>query len=84
MSDIFYMKENNRWVELKFRGDLSGLSDVFEFMEDSPVEDKGDFSRLRYRAGTTLTMDYGCMSTLMEKGELVTEDEYDKKRIQDF
>jgi hypothetical protein len=69
MSDTWYMKENDgNWIKLKYRGDLSCLSDVFEFME-------------RRRRGATITMDYGCMGTLIERGELIQEDGLTLKQL---
>ena len=66
MNDIWYMQNEGNWIKLKYRGDLSCLSDVFEFMDDDPIE--------RRRRGATITMDYGCMSKLIDRGELIQED----------
>lgn len=63
MDNIWYMLyEDGEWVKLKYRPDLSDLSDVFEFMEDIPSK--------RFMEGKTITMDYGCMGKLIDKGEL--------------
>tara|TARA_R110000824_G_scaffold274553_3_gene463315 strand:- start:2165 stop:2383 length:219 start_codon:yes stop_codon:yes gene_type:complete len=72
------MNEDDEWIKLKLRNDLSGLDDVFEFMED--VYDKIDGVKYpRSQKGMTVSMYYGCMKTLIEKGELITEEEYTQR-----
>ena len=58
LDKFWYMKEEDKWVKLKYRPDLSDLSDVFEFVEDN-------------MKGKTITMDYGTMKSLIDKGVLV-------------
>lgn len=73
MSDIWYYKDDDgEWIKLKYRSDLSALEDVFEFMEDSQPK--------RFKKGNTIDMYYGSMKNLMERGELLTEEEYIKQR----
>jgi hypothetical protein len=79
MSNIWYMKEDDSWIKLKYRRDLSGLDDVFEFMED--VYDKIDGVEFpRTKKGMTMSMYYGCMDTLIEKDGLLLEEKYLKQR----
>ena len=73
MNNIWYMHDEGNWIKLKYRGDLSCLSDVFEFMDDDPIE--------RKRRRATITMDYGYISTLIEKGEIIQEDELTLKQL---
>lgn len=73
MSNIWYYKDNDgEWIKLKYRSDLSALEDVFEFMEDNLLK--------RFKKGNTIDMYYGSMNNLIERGELITEEEYIKKR----
>ena len=78
MSNIWYMNEDDEWIKLKYRRDLSALDDVFEFMED--VYDKIDGVEYpRSKKGMEVSMYYGCMKTLIERGELLTEEEYKQR-----
>ena len=73
MSNIWYYKDNDgEWIKLKYRSDLSALEDVFEFMEDNLLKS--------FKKGNTIDMYYGSMNNLIERGELITEEEYIKKR----
>lgn len=68
MNNIWYLKDDDgQWIKLKYRPDLSGLEDVFEHMEE-------DLSKF-IKKGGTVNMYYGTMKTLMDKGELLTEEE---------
>jgi hypothetical protein len=70
--DIYYMyddQDGEKWIKVIWRRDLSALSDEFVFLEDCGYT----------RKGTGLTMDYGCMGKLIEKGELLTEEEYNNR-----
>ena len=72
-SDIFYMyddQDGEKRIQVIWRGDISALSDEFVFLEDCGYA----------RKGTGLTMDYGCMRNMIDKGELLTEEEYIKQR----
>ena len=63
---IWNLKDNDgTWIKLKFRGDLSSLDDVFEYMEDNPSK--------YIKKGRTLSMYYGSMSKLIENGELIKQ-----------
>ena len=69
MSNIWYYKDNDGdWIKLKYRLDLTALEDVFEFMED--------YTSKRFKKGNTIDMYYGSMKNLIERGELLTEEEY--------
>ncbi len=69
MSDVWYYKDNDgEWIKLKYRADLTALEDVFEFMEDNLPK--------RFKKGNTIDMYYGSMKNLIERGELLTEEEY--------
>lgn len=70
MSDIWYMLDDGAWFKIKYRPEISDLSDVFEFMEDY---------NLRFKKGQTLTMDYGCMDNRVKNKGLITEEEFLKK-----
>jgi len=72
MINIWYYKDNDGdWIKLKYRTDLTSLEDVFEFMEDNESK--------RFKKGNTIDMYYGSMKNLIEKGELLTEDEYKQR-----
>ncbi len=74
MNDIWYMLDDGAWFKIKYRPEISDLSDVFEFMEDY---------ELKFKKGQTLTMDYGCMDKQIKNKELITEEEFlnvDKSR----
>jgi hypothetical protein len=75
MNNIYYLIDDDEWIKLKYRGDLSALDDVFEFMEDIFYNIDG-VKRLRAKVGDPVSMYYGTMNTLIEKGELLTEEEY--------
>ena len=75
MSNIWYMLDDGAWFKIKYRPEISDLSDVFEFMEDY---------RLRFKKGQTLTMDYGCMDNRVKNKELITEEEFLNKVDNDF
>ena len=67
--NIWYYKDNDgEWIKLTYRLDLTALEDVFEFMEDYPSK--------RFKKGNTIDMYYGSMKNLIDKGELLTEEEY--------
>ena len=67
--NIWYYKDSDgEWIKLKYRLDLTALEDVFEFMEDYPSK--------RFKKGNTINMYYGSMKNLIDKGELLTEEEY--------
>ncbi|MHA2009659.1 MAG: hypothetical protein ACW980_20290 [Promethearchaeota archaeon] len=67
--NIWYYKDSvGEWIKLKYRLDLTALEDVFEFMEDYPSK--------RFKKGKTIDMYYGSMKELIDKGELLTEEEY--------
>jgi hypothetical protein len=70
-SDIYYAYngEDDTWDKIIFRRDISSLSDEFVFLEDGKSHEKGG----------SLTMDYGCMRDMIEKKELLTEEEYNNK-----
>ena len=69
MSDIWYYKDNDgEWIKLKYRTDLSTLEDVFEFMEDNLLK--------RFKKGNTIDIYYGSVGNLIERRELLTEEEY--------
>ena len=69
MSDIWYYKDDDgEWIKLKYRPDLTALEDVFEFMEDNLPK--------RFKKGNTIDMYYGSMKNLIERKELLTEEEY--------
>ena len=67
--NIWYYKDcDGEWIKLKYRLDLTALEDVFEFMED--------YTSKRFKKGNTIDMYYGSMKNLIERGELLTEEEY--------
>ena len=74
MSNIWYYhdEENGEWFKLKYRPDLSGLEDIFEFMEDGE----------KHRKGMLFDFYYGTMGKCINEGILMTEEEWMKKTYQ--
>ena len=69
MGGIWYYRDNDgEWIKLKYRPDLSTLEDVFEFMEDNLLK--------RFKKGNTIDIYYGSVGNLIERRELLTEEEY--------
>lgn len=66
--DIWWYKDDDQWIKLKYRGDISSLEDMFEFMEDIPNK--------HIKKGNIVSMYYGSAKTLRERGELLTDEEY--------
>jgi hypothetical protein len=66
----WYVEDDGVWHKLLYLPDQSCLSDVFEYMEDYISPKKYGH---RHKKGMTITMDYGCMGNLIEKGELVSK-----------
>jgi hypothetical protein len=68
MSEIWYhWHEYVGWVKLKHRPDLSGLDDMFEYV---------DTFEPFYRNGMRLSVEYGCLNKLMESGDFMTEENF--------
>jgi hypothetical protein len=72
MNIIWYLYEDTNWYKLKYLPEISGLNDMFEFQNDY------NYAGMKTKKGMTLDMYYGCMESLIKKGELLTEKEYKK------
>ena len=66
--NVWYVKWNNTWYRVKWLAEQSALSDVFEFTQKQPF--------IFAKQAQTITMDYGCMGNLINKKELIKEEDF--------